>query len=233
MSIHSGPKIESKNLVFYLDPWNEKCKVNASSCKELIFQKVGTFVQDAELDENRYVFYQLGDWIEFTSYPEISNNIKTNITLAAWIKPDNISGGARSIIRLRYGNEEKYSLFQNGASIRWESWAINVSPRQDRDFPAGITAGVWNHIAIVLESASISTHTMKAYRNGSFLSQIAFDYELQNTSNNLYIGGGVNGSSVPISQYYGSIGITAIYNKPLTNEEIHGLYTATKSRYLL
>jgi len=102
------------------------------------------------------------------------------ITVEAWINPDSIAAGVRTIIGKWYngigGADRPYLLEQNAAQV---TFGINGQVLATTNSP--LAAGVWCHIVGVYDSAG--THTKSIYINGELnISDTASSGAIQSTN---------------------------------------------------
>jgi len=102
------------------------------------------------------------------------------ITIEAWINPDTIAAGARTVVARWYndagGADRPYLLEQSGAQM---TFGINGQVLATTNSP--LAAGVWCHIVGVYDSAG--THTKSIYINGELnISDTASSGAVQSTN---------------------------------------------------
>jgi len=229
MATSYSSKIVTDGLIFHIDAKSPRCYNGGSTCKDLIQKVNGEFAGNTTASTEGFNFADNGDWIFFNDHN--AELLTQNMSLFAWANKTVTGGSTDTLIRIRFGNEETYALMiQNNNLIRWESWAIASSPRQDRTHNVGTFSG-WNYFGVVLESASSSSHTMKFYFNGHKVHEQSFDYGIRTSSHGIYIGGGKRSNGDAIHQLNGSIMSASIYETPLSDEEILQNYNAAKGRF--
>jgi hypothetical protein len=229
MATSYSPKIITDGLIFHIDAKSPRCYNGGSTCKDLIQKVNGEFAGNTTASTEGFNFADNGDWIFFNDHN--AELLTQNMSLFAWANKTVTGGGTDTLIRIRFGNEETYALMIDGNdTIRWESWAISSSPRQDRTHNVGTFSG-WNYFGIVLESASSSSHTMKFYFNGHKVHEQSFDHGIRTSTHGIYIGGGIRSNGDAIHQLNGSIMSASIYETPLSDEEILQNYKAGKGKF--
>jgi len=229
MATSYSSKIVTDGLIFHIDAKSPRCYNGGSTCKDLIQKVNGEFAGNTTASTEGFNFADDGDWIFFNDHN--AELLTQNMSLFAWANKTVTGGSTDTLIRIRFGNEETYALMiQNNNLIRWESWAISSSPRQDRTHDVGTFSG-WNYFGIVLESASSSSHTMKFYFNGHKVHEQSFDHGIRTSTHGIYIGGGIRSNLQAIHQLNGSIMSASIYETPLSDEEILQNYNAAKGRF--
>jgi len=229
MATSYSSKIVTDGLIFHIDAKSPRCYNGGSTCKDLIQKVNGEFAGNTTASTEGFNFADNGDWIFFNDHN--AELLTQNMSLFAWANKTVTGGSTDTLIRIRFGNEETYALMiQNNNLIRWESWAIASSPRQDRTHNVGTFSG-WNYFGVVLESASSSSHTMKFYFNGHKVHEQSFDHGIRTSTQGIYIGGGIRTNLDAIHQLNGSIMSASIYETPLSDEEILQNYNAAKGRF--
>ena len=132
----------------------------------------------------------LGNALDFdgvNDYVNVPNsaslNLTKNFTLAAWISPDSVTGGTRTIIGKVTGADDKqYQLSLNptgGVQFDYEKSGNNYSLTGGT-----VTAGTWQHLAVTVDAS----RNVKIYLNGTVVASGVGPAEVSATTNPLTIG---------------------------------------------
>lgn len=142
----------------------------------------------------------------------------SEVTMAAWIRPDTISGSVRTIMAKE--NQYKYRLNVNGgvevlASADGSTWSMtgfNLTPANS------VTIGNWYHVATTISSTA---NTVKVYINGVEAASVALGTPISGyNTQSLFIGSRYSGGSEPFA---GTIDDARFYNRSLAADEIKQL----------
>ena len=192
----------------------------------------GTIVGDVSYGEGRVINksafaftggYGIDQGVDVPTAPEL--DVKTAITIVAWIKP---LGEIGPIVEYK-APEFPYQPFGIHFWQYTSSTGLYVnlvdSPNHGYhmlEAPHAITPGVWNHVAMTYDKA---TGMCILYANGSQAATADFGPIDMKTDKGLYIGWR---PSTPWDGWYsfnGGIDDVAIFNRALSPDEINAIYT--------
>lgn len=152
------------------------------------------------------------------------NDISSAITIAAWIKPtawDNHNENGDNLSEwipvLQKGNEDRIQFQFMHARVGTTGWVrVDVSQEASIENARMPTIGVWQFVALTLSSGYL-----KYYRNGALSDSQYVGITLSRNSDPLFIGM----DPWNVREYFtGNIDEISIYNRALTDSEIHALY---------
>ncbi|HYD35103.1 MAG TPA: DUF2341 domain-containing protein [Vitreimonas sp.] len=144
--------------------------------------------------------------------------LSNQLSISVWIKPTSVAT-AQAIMGERSGTN---------------SWALYVRPTGELGFTlsglsdhittgAGVTAGVWQHVLVVVNGTSL-----KMYRNGTLVSDVTMGATVADSNLTMKIGA-AGGATSP---YTGEIDNLRLYSRAFNAEEIQQLLGPTaNSRY--
>ena len=225
MSVSNGPKGISRSLVFSYDAANFKC-----------YPRSGTSANDMSGNgstatlQNSPGFSSAGsgaftfDGTNQTIIAPENSILNTQTpTVEVWIKTNNTTQNG---FFFEKGNvNTQYSLFQEGATVRWRQYIGGVVDMAVTT-ATYISTSSWAHIV-----GTYTSGTRCLYINGNLVNSDAQTGTINTNTNGISIGvyGGYNGSRA----YYfnGSISIVNVYNRNLTASEVASNYRSLKSRF--
>ena len=148
---------------------------------------------------------------QYVIAPDSSSlDITTNITISAWIKPDVLGGGYKTIVSKRdLSNTTNYQLYLNttAGALSFYSGTENISsyipPRNQ-----------WTFV-----SATVSGTTLTFYVNGVSVQSGTISGSVTPNNGSLYIGS----NNIP-EAFSGSIDDVRVYNRALSPSEMLKLY---------
>ena len=84
----------------------------------------------------------------------------TNITLEAWIKPDNVASEMHIVSHHNYESQVGYVLMLKGGVAEFRVYANNIEHRAPQSSGAGLplSAGTWHHVAGVYDHSDLSVY---------------------------------------------------------------------------
>ncbi len=154
------------------------------------------------------------------------NERTANLSVAAWIRPDALSGFQRLVATAQTRSANGFGFgIKNGALA---FTAFGPSPR---DYVAGasLLSNQWTHVAVVVgDDAGIQHPTISLYQNGALQTVFTATTALQaDLDDLLLIGAGTNaGGATPIDSYVGDIDELVVVARALLPEEVRILAQA-------
>lgn len=151
------------------------------------------------------------------------------ITVAAWIKPNSVSG-TQTIIS-KYGSSGKSFAFSmiNG-SLSFEVDQDNVTARSNISTSVVVSASVYQHVAASFDPL---TQAMSIYVNGESVPLTLVDANtvnrIQDTPSPVRIGNLVNGSGTEVNHFGGQIDESMLFGRALTASEIMAVSNAASA----
>ena len=159
-------------------------------------------------------------------------NTQNQYTRMAWFNHESDSS-FRPIIGNSIGNNIDMGLAINGSKLHFRQYLntyTNGTTSGDYgvDGTATITAGTWNHAAIVVNR---STQSLKFYLNGVLDKSTTINLIGISNSNTIMIGGPDSDSYSGARMFDGKVAIAMHYSRELTADEVYQNYLAQKSRF--
>ena len=145
-----------------------------------------------------------------------SLQLTTAFTLAAWIRPESLTGGEQKIIHKAESINRGYELFIWNDSLMGRVGGYGTMLTAVSRWVITLD---WQLVALVYDGARV-----KLYRNGTKLYDSACSYPLENAPYNLAIGKRTERSAL---YFKGALDDIVIYNRALADSEIQVLFTAT------
>jgi len=144
-----------------------------------------------------------------------------DLTIDAWIYPEDISQGRQGIVFKHYNYEYEVIMQQNTGVIifyhgngTWESMNVGMLVSENK----------WNHIVIV---RTMDSNKISFYLNGKFIGDDNFTITPVSSTNSVIIG-----SRLGTSYFFdGIIDEVHIYEKELTSAQIQKLYAEGAKRH--
>ncbi len=160
---------------------------------------------------------------QYATVPDdISLDITSAITLAAWVKPGKT--GTQNILKKVTGTTTPsgYELSLSSAGKVFVRFNGNVNYRVDStvNYPADGTT--WTHIAATFDGS-----TIRVYINGSMNNSTTPSTTFTIGANTTNLGVGAEPASTPINYFLGLIDDARIYNRALSDSEIIALASNT------
>lgn len=143
-------------------------------------------------------------------------DVGNSFSVAAWAKPDALSGTQEVVIKWASGNY--WFLRWSGSTLQFTPNADEVSARVDY---VGGAAGTWNHIAGTYDGT-----TARLYLNGASVASTTYAGGTNRNSGNLGIGAIVDGT--PTQFFNGLIDEVQVYDRALATSEVEDLYNELK-----
>jgi hypothetical protein len=225
MGLAHSPKIVTDGLVLCLDAANTKSYPGSgTSVTSIVDQTIGETVNSPTYStlNNGYFSFVTDDYIRF---PENSTLNTQTFSVEVWAKTNALTQNGFWFEKGQVNSQ--YSLFQEGASIRWRanlgSGLVNMVSPTTANF---INTTDWFHIVGTFVSGS-----QVVYINGNSVGTGTTTGTVATNANGVSIGvyGGYNGSR---GYYYnGNIGVVKVYNKVLTAPEVLQNFNALRGRY--
>lgn len=187
----------------------------------------GTVLIDASANGNNGTIFGNPTWVKgikglalrqngSNQYAVVPNsqilNITSNITLAAWIKPEKIA--TQRIIDKVVIGQSGYSLFLSGGGLVSVRFNDNNTYRLDSSTSYPTNGTIWMHVA-----ASYNGSTIRLYINGVENISKSVSFSIVGNSNGVGIGAAANGNN----SLQGTLDNIRIYNRALSLAEIQAL----------
>jgi len=145
----------------------------------------------------------------YLAHPAVLNNLTSNLTVMAWIRPNGTNGIQR--VFARHGGEG-WGFGRNENRIRFTTWG-----RRDFDSPSVLADGKWQHVAATFKENSTSNYTATLYLNAIRVGSGSHALPASTgTTRNWFIGshGGTG------ERFNGSIDDVRVYDHVMTPTEI-------------
>jgi hypothetical protein len=157
-------------------------------------------------------------------------NMIDAITVSAWIKPDDINSGLRTIVGKWNGSTQadQFLFTQDGNDNFMAIRSVNSGGVNDNS--NSLIAGNWHHVVFIYDKFDNNRH--KIFVDGVQVYNNTFGGMFTSTVVNTFacIGaqyGDANGTGANIQRYFkGAIDDIQIYNRSLTNAEVQQLFNA-------
>ena len=144
----------------------------------------------------------------FLAHPELLNNLTSNLTVMAWIRPNGLTGVQR--VFARHGGEG-WGFGRVGNKIRFTTWTF-----KDFDSPGVLANGKWQHIAVTFNENSTNSYTATFYLNAIRVGSASHTQPASTgTTRNWFIGSHGAGE-----RFKGSIDDVRVYDHVMTATEI-------------
>ena len=245
-----GGGIITNGLILYIDPINTQSYISGSTkCYNLIrnFSKVGspaitpainifgTLYNGISFNNSNgsFIFDGTNDYIDLTPHYLPYFTLNSKITLISWFKTSNNSSSGANIFPKNtiFGELEDAGMSGVGVDLGYLSiyYYDYLTPtwRTIRATGTTVSDNNWHHVAFVLDTTQTPSPTSNwsVYLDG----QILVNQQLLNGFYYNWIDG------IGVTRYggyfNGSIGLTQIYNRLLTENEIFRNYKITKGRF--
>ena len=164
-----------------------------------------------------YLFDGLDDYIDIGN--DTSLALSENLTITAWIKPDQISVFWGTIIgREQFGDSYWFSIHSKIDNRAFTLYLENVI-QYNNNIDNFWNYNVWQHVAVTYDKSHVNF-----YVNGTLAEQIPSSGIIGLPNNNLYIGQAGLPKAKWAYPFGGSIDDIRIYNLALTEAEVSQLY---------
>ena len=147
-----------------------------------------------------------------------ANRLTNNFTVAAWIRPDSVSGVQRIVATANTVSNNGWGFGLNGSGLRFTTWGV-----KDYDAPGiGLQDGRWTHLAAVMDAQN----TVSFYVDGQLVVTDTHTAPgVADTDDPLLIGATTSlDSATPVEKFGGRIDDVHVYRTALTGSEIRQLY---------
>jgi len=180
--------------------------------------------------DKAFYFNGTSDYILLPQTAVPNLNVINAITISAWIKPDDVNTGLRTIVGKWNGTTtaDQFLFTQDGNDNFMAIRSVNSSGFNDNS--NSLTAGNWHHVVFMYDKFDNNRHII--YVDGVQVYNNTLIGSFSGTSNNTYtcIGaqyGDVNGSSPNIQRYFkGAIDDIQIFDRTLILSEVQQLFNA-------
>jgi hypothetical protein len=139
-----------------------------------------------------------------------SLDLKTGMTLEAWVRPTALSTYRPVIVKTRGSSSFSYMLYAHDETKRPSGW-IRTSADRTTNSTAALPTSTWSHIAVTYDGASL-----RFFVNGVQNRSKAFTGSLAVGTGSLRIGG----AGVWSEWFKGDLDDIRIWNKPLSASQI-------------
>jgi hypothetical protein len=139
-----------------------------------------------------------------------SLDLKTALTLEAWVKPTAAASGFQAIIFKEMPTDTAYYLYRSGFSAA-PLGGVYIGAEQTATATSGLTLNSWSHMALTYNGTQ-----EQIYVNGALVASRNQTGTVQTSSGVLHIGG----DSLWGEYFLGSIDEIRIYNRALTAAEV-------------
>ena len=139
-----------------------------------------------------------------------SLDLKTALTLEAWVKPTAAANGFQAIVFKEMPSDTAYYLYRSGYSAA-PLGGVYIGSEQTVTATNGLTLNSWNHLAVTYNGT-----VEQLYVNGSLVASRSQSGTVQTSSGVLHIGG----DSLWGEYFLGFIDEIRIYNRALSATEI-------------
>jgi hypothetical protein len=177
-----------------------------------------------------FYFNGTSDYILLPQTAVPNFNTINAITISAWIKPDDVNSGLRTIVGKWNGTTtaDQFLFTQDGNDNFMAVRSVNSAGFNDNS--NSLTAGNWHHVVFMFDKFDNNRHII--YVDGMQVYNNTFGGFFTTTSNNTFtcIGaqyGDVNGASPNIQRYFkGAIDDIQIFDRTLVLSEVQQLFNA-------
>ena len=148
-----------------------------------------------------------------------ANSLTNDMTVAAWIKADDVTGLRRFAGHARTNSADGWAFGINGNALRFTTYSV-----KDYDsVTATVSAGTWYHVAAVMDTSNDVTF----YVDGAVKDTITHTTPgTASSDDDFYIGSATSSGSTTLSALFdGQIEDLRIYDRTLTGGEISALAT--------
>jgi hypothetical protein len=224
MSVYAGPEIVNDGLVLCLDAANSRSYPGSGTAWTDLSGNgnTGTLTNGPTYNSSNLGFFQFVT----NNFAAIPNNVALDTqtpTVEVWVKTNETTQNGFWFEKGTVNSQ--YSLFQEGAFIRWRM-KIGAITTLSTTTATYMNTSNWYQVV-----GTYTSGTRRLYINGVL---VTFDTQtgtIATNSGGMSIGvyGGFNGSR---GYYYnGNLSSCKVYNRALTAEEIQQNFNATRGRY--
>ena len=143
-----------------------------------------------------------------------------SFSIEAWARPAVAGGALRSVVTCRDSSPTRGFAVYAGDDGRWQFWLGNGTTWTVATGPAAVV-GSWTHLVGTYDSA---TQSMRFFVNGVLAEELTSTFQ-QNLARPLRIGAGRTESASGDYFFNGEVDEVALFDRPLTAEEISRRYT--------
>lgn len=216
----AGPFREDRNSSTFVAPYVYSSRSSSQAVVDLTNNNTWTVNNLTYASNNTFSFNGSNSWIESSTSSVFDSQA---VTMESWCNP---TATAQYGFLFEKGQvNTQYSNFFNGDGIFYFR-TMGLSP-QDLTFASStyITANQWNHIVCVVGSG-----TKTVYINGiQQYQQTGVTGTIPTGQTNQYVGKyGNAGNNYPFS---GSIAVSKVYNRALTEAEVQQNFNALRGRF--
>ncbi len=145
-----------------------------------------------------------------------SANTTGQLTVAAWMNPDVVTG-TRNIVSKGAASNYEWSLGSNGTQLQALVWNSAGSIIGSAVASSTFTATTWQHVAMTIDTSS---NTVNLYKNGALISTAAISGTYTNGTAAVRFGERADAAN----DYDGKLDDVRIYNRTLTTGELKSIY---------
>ena len=158
-------------------------------------------------------FDGVDDYVEGSASSSLDVTNTNNITLSAWVKPNDFNGSQRIITHTAEGSDhQQYSLHVSDGQIYFISGASLFEQNGFNLSSSNLELGVWNNISMTYDGSAV-----RLYLDGNIVfEKLEPDYFPSDWMGYFYIGKRADGEE----QFNGYIDEVSIWNSALTQEQI-------------
>ncbi len=153
---------------------------------------------------------------EVTAVDSASLSITGDMTIAAWVNPDDFAA-ARTIVAKLDGGETSGWAFWTTITTGVMNFRVGDGAANDSAGSAGLTAATWQHVAVVFDAAG---DTVDFYINGASDQQRAETANITDSGGTMRVGLWTDASQ----DWLGEIDEFMVWDRALTTAEITALY---------
>ena len=233
MAVGYNPSIVSDGLVFYLDAANRRSYSGAGlTANGLVGGIGGTLVNGVGFTSSNNGYFSFdgtNDFINITT--DVLDIGTSNFSVSVWFKTSATQMGSLIANQVSNGwNGFNFQVNGGGYILPTVDWG-NSQQYGALSSSTAYNDNVWREVTFVMNGATVSN--WKLYING-----VQVSATLEGGSVSTISGSGI-GNTVPLTIGYrtfgnyflGQIGVTKIYNRALTEQEILQNFNATRFRY--
>ena len=158
-------------------------------------------------------FDGVDDYVKGSASSSLDVTNTNNITLSAWVKPNDFNGSQRIITHTAEGSDhQQYSLHVSDGQIYFISGASLFEQNGFNLSSSNLELGVWNNISMTYDGSAV-----RLYLDGNIVfEKLEPDYFPSDWMGYFYIGKRADGEE----QFNGYIDEVSIWNSALTQEQI-------------
>lgn len=233
MSIYGGPDITTDGLILNMDFASTKCYPGSgTSCFDLSSNNfIGEIVNNPPYNNtvnNKYFNFNGATGSRLIRIPNTTILDTQTPSVEVWMRTDNTTQNGFWFEKGTVNTQ--YSLFQEGASIRWRHFitGVGVSSLSATTASVGVNTTSWFQVVGTYISGS-----RKLYLNGQLISSDTRTGTIATNNGGMSIGvyGGYTGATGRSYWYTGDIAVVRVYNKELSTTEILQNFNTLKGRF--